>query len=554
LDDKTKSQLKAVLKSLPSPVRLVFFTQEYPCPMCREQRSILEELTSLSDRIRLEVHDFVLDGDAAMKYGVSKIPATAVIGKEDYGIRFYGLTAGYEFTSLLEAVLMVSSGRTGLHPELEQLAGALDRPVHIQVMVTLTCPYCPKTAHSAHQLAMASKNIRADVVDVAEFPQLSKKYDVGGVPRTIINETHAVEGQLAAEALYVEILKAVNPEEYRQLEDSLREAQGIRKVKPAQESHVYEVIIVGGGPAAMSAAIYAARKELDVLLSAKDLGGQITYTALVENYLGFAGVSGQDMAEIFKSHVESYPIAESLGENVTAITKEDGRFAITTEGGKRFWGNSLIFCTGKEYRRLGVPNEERFIGRGIAFCATCDAPLFKGRRVAVVGGGNSAFTAVRDLIGFASEIHLVHRREEFTADPALQREVLNTESITIHKNSLVSEILGKETLEGMKIKSTSGDGEREILVDGIFLEIGLTPNSAPARGLIDLNPAGEIPADRDCATSLPGFFAAGDVTDTAEKQISIAVGDGARAALAAHKYLLKAGLTRSKAAAGESWQ
>lgn len=554
IDEGTKAELQRILDSLTSSVKLVFFTQQNACPTCAQQRQLLEELTSISNKLELTVYDFVLHGDETMSYKIDKIPATAVIGKKDYGIRFYGLTAGYEFSSLMQAILMVSTGDSGLDPQLEQLVKNIKQQVHIQVLVTLTCPYCPKMVHVADQFALVNENIRADMVEASEFPQLVQRYNVTGVPKTIINEVHSFEGALPAGTVYMEILKAVNPEEYKSLEEAIREAKGARKATVAEEKHEYEIIIVGGGPAAMSAAIYSARKGLDVALIAKKLGGQIEYTATIENYLGMQSVSGTEMTEAFRNHLENYPIAEALGSDAAQIKKLDNSFMVTTDDNRQFSAKSVIYCAGKEYNRLGVPGEEAFIGKGIGFCATCDAPLYREKRVAVLGGGNSAFTAARDLLNFASEIHLIHRRKEFKADTALVQEVIKAKNVTLHTDMIVRSFLGKEKLTGVRLESIDGKDRFDLNVDGVFLEIGLTPNTSPLKGLVELNERGEVPVNRDMSTSVKGLFAAGDVTDVEEKQISIAVGQGALAALAAHRYLVQNQLTSSKLGLREPWE
>jgi len=191
IDEETKAELQRILGSLVFPVKLVFFTQQNACPTCAQQRSLLEELASLSDKLELAVYDFVLHGDEAMSYKIDKIPATVVIGERDYGIRFYGLTAGYEFSSLVQAILLVSTGRSGLDPQLEELAKGIREQVHIQVVVTLTCPYCPRMVHVADQFALVNENIRADMIEATEFPQLVQRYNVTAVPRTVINEAYS---------------------------------------------------------------------------------------------------------------------------------------------------------------------------------------------------------------------------------------------------------------------------------------------------------------------------------------------------------------------------
>ena len=554
IDEKAKNELMPVMATLVNPVKLIFFTQKTACPGCEAQEELLRDLSSLSDKLKLEVYDFILNGDQAMNFKIDKIPATAVIGNRDYNIRFYGLTAGYEFASLLEAIIMISSGRSDLDPQVEELARSITEPVHMQVMVTLTCPYCPNMVHVAQQFAFVNNNIRADMIEASEFPQLAQKYKVTGVPKTIVNETYSFEGALPAPATYLEIVKAVNPEEYKKIEEEIRQAQGTRKAKEAEETHEYEVAIVGGGPAAMSAAIYAARKGLEVAIIAKKLGGQINYTATIENYLGFPGISGTDMTEIFRNHMERQTIAEAIGINVTRIEKENINFILTTENGKRFKARSVIYCAGKEYRRLGVPGEDLFVGRGIGFCATCDAPLYQGKQVAVVGGGNSAFTSVRDLINFASEIHLIHRKAEFRADETLVQDVKAAKNVIFHTSMEVKAFLGTEKLTGVRLESVDGKERLDLLVEGVFLEIGLIPNSSALNDLMQLRESGEVPVNRDQSTKIEGLFAAGDVTDVEEKQISVAVGQGALAALSAYKFLVENKLVSIKGSLKENWE
>ena len=554
IDDKTKKELIPILDALTNPVKLVFFTQKKDCPTCKQEYGLLKELSALSDKLVLKTYDMVLNRDEALKFKINRTPATIVMDDSDYGIRFFGLTTGYEFTSLLEAIVMVSVGRSGLEPEIEALVRTIKKPIHIQVMTTLTCPYCPKMVHTAHQFAFVNENINSDMVEGAEFPQLVQKYDVSGVPKTIINEVHSFEGALPPPAAFMKILEAVDPEEFRKLDEAIRELQGERKARPAEEGYEYEVLIIGGGPAAFSAALYTTRKGLDTALIANKFGGQITYTATIENYLGFPQIGGQDMTTMFRNHMENYQVAEVLGINVTSVIKEDMGFIAETEDGRRYKARSIIYCAGKEYRRLGVPGEDKFIGKSIGFCATCDAPLYSNKKVAVIGGGNSAFTSARDLLHYASEIHIVHRRNEFRADEELLRQITKADNIIIHTPMVVESFLGDDTLTGGRLVSTDKKEKMDINVEGVFLEIGLHPNTKPVKDLIKLNKWGEIPIDRNQGTDVPGFFAAGDVTDVTEKQISIAVGDGAKAALAAHKYLIENKLTQSKEGTRESWQ
>ncbi|MBI5743068.1 MAG: FAD-dependent oxidoreductase [Elusimicrobia bacterium] len=554
ISGEAERDLRRLLAGLDKPVRLLFFKQKgFSCPSCSHQEQLLLELCGLSGKLKLEIRDPVLDGDIAMNYKIARAPATAVLGERDYGIRFYGVTGGYEFPSLLEAVMLVSGGRSNLDPQLQELVRKITVPVHLEVMVTLTCQYCPEVVRVAHEFAFLNDNIRADMVESAEFPDLSRKYEVTGVPKTLINGTSSFTGALPAPAIYLEVVKTVAPEQYQELVTQVRAAGAAAKIRRAEPGHRYELGIVGGGPAAMSAAVYAARKGLDVALVAKKLGGQVNYTAGIENYLGLAEVTGAEMTDAFHSHMARHQVAEAIGENVVKIEKEREDFLLRMEGGRTFKARAVVYCAGKEYKRLGLPGEDALVGKGIGFCATCDAPLYKGKAVAVVGGGNSAFSSVRDLLAFASEVHLVHRSGNFRADAALVAEIKKAPNVKLHTGMEVKAYLGGDRLTGVRLQSPDGK-KLELAVDGVFLEIGLTPNSVPVGELARLNKFGEIEVDRAQATAEKGLFAAGDVTDTEEKQISVAVGQGAAAALAAYKYLADNGLTKSSAGRKDPWQ
>ena len=552
-NEETRDEITEILSDMAEPVRLLLFVDEVCGEPCETQRTLLEGLAGLSDKIELEVFNPREREEDVERYAIERFPTTLPLGQRDDGIRYVGVTGGQEFASLLQTILMISTGQSGLDPELEALVRTIQRPVHVRVFVTLSCPYCPRMVHTAHQFAFLNDQIRADMVEASQFLDLAREYEVEGVPRTIINETTALEGAYPPPVFYLAVLQAVDPEEYRRVEAAMRDAEGMRSVLPLEEGHIYDVLIVGGGPAALSAALYAARKNLDVGLVAEKLGGQLTYTAQIENYLGLPGVGGNELLERFQFHAESYPLAEALGVTVSEVKEAHGGFLVHTTDGREFAAQSVIYCAGKEYARLGVPNEERLMGRGIAFCATCDAPLYSGRSVAVVGGGNSAFTAVRDLLSFASDVHLIHRRNAFTADGALVEEVRGDPRVEIHTPYRVVSYAGEDRLTGVEIERLS-DGETETLeVDGVFLEIGLSPNTGPVKELVALNDRGEIPVKNDGATELPGFFAAGDVTDVPEKQISVAVGQGALAALAAYDYLVKTGVVARRPELEAEW-
>ena len=539
IDAKTKKELQQVLSRLEGPVRFVFFTQKQVCESCLQQESLLKEVAALSGKLSLEVHDLLDDAEKARSYGIAKIPATAVIGKKDYGIRFYGATLGYEFSSLIEAILMASTGKSGLPGDIEALLAIIDVPVHLEVMVTLTCPYCPNMVHLAHQMSVASEFITADEIDSAEFPQLTQRYEVNGVPKTVINEGASFEGALPPLQALLEILKDVKPKEFEKIDAQMREAAGERFAVKAVPEHEYDVMIIGAGPAGFSASVYAVRKNLDVALLGEEAGGQVNYTASIENWPGIPSISGRELSAVFRAHAERYAISEQLGVKVTSIEKDQKAFKVHTGDGITFRAKSVIYCTGEQYRILDVPGEAHFLGRGIAFCATCDAPLYRDKRVAVIGGGNSAFTAARDLLKFAREIHIINITKDFQADPVLIKEVTPAKHVTLHPGMRVVEFLGKDRLTGVRLVSTDEKERIDLSVEGAFLEIGLNPNSEPVKDLVKLNAHGEIIVNKDQSTSVKGLYAAGDVTDEKEKQIVVAAGAGARAALSVYDYLLE---------------
>ncbi len=538
-DEATRAEVKAILAELPDAVRLVFFTQKHACRSCREQETILREVAAVSDRITLEVHDAAAEPAVAHEYGIDKIPATAVVGKKDYGIRFFGVTAGYEFSSLLNAIFLASHGTSGLPQDVEEVLKLVDQPVHLEIMATLTCPYCFEMVHLAHQMAVASEHIRADMVDMAEYPHLAQRYHVSSVPWTIVNEMPAFQGALPALNAALEVLRVVKPREYERIDEKLRQARGERRILLPREDLEYDIVIVGAGPAAYSAAIYATRKGLAVLLLGDNPGGQINDTADIENWLGIPSVTGQNLSLLFRNHIERYTLAQLLHVAVTAVKRTESGFQAITADGLTFRSRSVIYCAGKQYRRLGVPGEQRFLGKGIAFCATCDAPLFRDHSVAIIGGGNSAFTAARDLLYYAREIHIVNIMEDFQADAVLVDTVRAAPQVKLHPAMRVLSFLGEDRLSGVRLESVDGLTRTDLAVEGVFLEIGLMPNSLPVQGLVPLNEADEIAVNRDQSTAVPGFFAAGDVTDEPEKQIVIAAGAGARAALSAHRYLFQ---------------
>ncbi len=303
----------------------------------------------------------------------------------------------------------------------------------------------------------------------------------------------------------------------------------------------YDVIIVGGGPAAMTAAVYAARKMMKLALLTDEFGGQVAETSMIENYIGFRMVSGRDLTAKFVDHVKRFDVPCAQGEKVGGVTKKDGLFAATLEGGRTFRSRALVFATGRRYRKLGVPGEDEFIGRGVSYCVICDAPFFRGKKVVVAGGGNSAFTAAADLLKLAGTVTLVNSAPDWQADRMMYEPVAANEAATLLAGHEIAAIEGERKVRKVRLRDRASGEEKALAADGVFVEIGGVANSGPVKGLAKLNEYGEIAIDCGCRTSVEGLFGAGDVTTIPYKQGVSSAGEGAKAALSAYDYLTRRG-------------
>ncbi|MBN1115520.1 MAG: FAD-dependent oxidoreductase [Oligoflexia bacterium] len=303
------------------------------------------------------------------------------------------------------------------------------------------------------------------------------------------------------------------------------------------EAVLYDLVIAGWGPAAVSAAIYAARKGLNTAIVTKFKGGQINDTPVVENYPGFKSIGGKELTLEFNVHARQYGLPLLTGEAVTKIEKNNDIFYTSTENQRILKSRTVIYATGKRNRRLNVPGEEKFIGKGVVFCAICDAPLYKDKKVIIAGGNNSAFTVATDLVKIAKNIVIINIVRGWTADSYLQNSLKKYNNVEMLDYHRIESITGNNDFKGIKVRNLETSGLYDIDADGLFVEIGLIPNSDAVAGLVALNDNKEIITDRDCETSLPGLFAAGDVTDVTYKQVVIAAGEGAKAALSADNYL-----------------
>ena len=299
---------------------------------------------------------------------------------------------------------------------------------------------------------------------------------------------------------------------------------------------MHDLMIIGAGPAGLCASVYAARKQLKTVLISGDIGGQMNTTMGIENWLGYQFINAPDLISQFQDHVSRFPIDQKIGYKVSQVKKVAGGFEATTESGDRYQAKAAVLAMGKKPRKLNVPGEAKLSGRGVTYCAICDGPVFAGQRVAVIGGGNSAIEAALDMVKIAEHVDLVSLTP-LTADSILVNKLSGAKNLDTYIEYQTVKIEGQELVEGIVIKGLNSGEEKRLDVTGVFIEIGLAPNSDAVKELLPLNKLGEVPISSFCETTVPGLYAAGDVTDVPEKQIIIAAGEGAKAALQAHRYL-----------------
>ncbi|TAJ45330.1 FAD-dependent oxidoreductase [Methanofollis fontis] len=379
----------------------------------------------------------------------------------------------------------------------------------VKVYSTKQCPYCRmvKAFLEKNNIEYEDVDVGADTAAAEEMVALTGQY---GVPVTVAGDEMIIGFDVPR----------------------LTEVFGAG----GREEEVFDVIIMGAGPAGLTAAVYTTRKLLSTMIISENIGGQAMESWAIENYMGYRMVSGEDLMSKFEEQVRNLNIHLEL-DRVTGITRKDGTFLVKTFSDRSFLARSVIVATGRRPRRLGVEGEDRFWGRGVSVCSTCDGPLFRDRDVAIVGGGNAAVTAAIEMARIARQVHMIVR-STIRADAVYLDRLKEHENVTIHRPFTVSALSGESVLTGIRIRNNESGDEEEIAVDGVFAEIGHEPNVDAVRGLVALNDGGEIIVDENCRTDSPGVFAAGDVTSIKGKQIIIAAGEGAKAALEVQAYLL----------------
>lgn len=474
-----------------------------------ELRDFLSEFCSCSNHLSV---DFMTDTHGALEFTVEKD------GKST-GIKFRGIPGGHEFTTLLMVILNAEGKGKNLPDETVRRRIAAIGPVSLRTYVSLSCTNCPDVVQALDVVALLNPNVSHEIVDGALWQDEVDKLGIQGVPSVFADGEllHVGRGGLG---------KLLD-----ELEEKFASDVPV-DIEPVQ--HSFDVVVVGGGPAGASAAIYSARKGLKVAVVAGRVGGQVNDTVGIENLIAVPKTTGGELATELKANMVAYGVELFENRSVENVDFTSVPKVICARAGESFAAQAVIIATGASWRRLGVDGESEYIGRGVAFCPHCDGPFYKGRHVAVVGGGNSGIEAAIDLAGICSKVTVLEFADELRADTVLQNKAHSLDNVEIFTSRQTMRVIGDgKKVTAMEVKNRRTEEIETLPIDGIFVQIGLSANSKPFAGVLDLTPRKEIKTDVFCRTSIPGVYAAGDVTDVPYKQIAIAMGEGAKAALAA---------------------
>lgn len=510
LDAAMKDQLRGIFSGLAS--QYVFDIHVAPDHESRQELiDLLEDVASCSDHLSCRISD-----GEGLRF---------VLVKDDVptGISFRGVPNGHEFTSLLLAVLN-SDGKGKNIPDesICDRVRALKGPIRLTTYVSLTCTNCPDVVQALNVMATLNKEITHEMVDGAINQKEVEEKKIQGVPSVF------ADGRLIH----------VGRSDFGELLSKLEAIYGLKEgsVENSVEKPVknYDVIVVGGGPAGAASAIYTARKGLKVAVIAERIGGQVKETVGIENLISVPHTTGEQLANDLRTHISLYSVDILEHRRVEKVEIDGKTRILTTSTGERFAAPAVIIATGASWRKLNVPGETEYIGRGVAFCPHCDGPFYKGKHVAVVGGGNSGIEAAIDLAGICSKVTVLEFMDELKADEVLQEKAKSLPNVEIFLHSQSLEVIGNGgKVTGLRVKDRKTEAERVIDLDGIFVQIGLAANSGVFRDVVETNKPGEIVIDARCHTSVSGIYAAGDVSTVPFKQIIIAMGEGAKAALSA---------------------
>lgn len=514
LDTNLKTQLKAYLEKVTQRFEIVASLDDGE--KSRELLSLLQDIAGLSDKITLNT-----DGDDARKpsFSLNRIGG-------NISLRFAGIPMGHEFTSLVLALLQVGGHPSKTAPEVIEQIKALDGDYRFETYFSLSCQNCPDVVQALNLMAVLNPNIKHVAIDGALFQDEVEARQIMSVPSIYLNGELFTQGRMSEE----EILAKLDT------------GAGARDAEKLKAKDAFDVLVVGGGPAGAAAAIYAARKGIRTGVAAERFGGQVLDTMAIENFISVKETEGPKLARALEEHVREYDVDIMNLQRASQLIPagDDGLHRVQFENGGELKAKTLILATGARWREMNVPGEQEYRGRGVAYCPHCDGPLFKGKRVAVIGGGNSGVEAAIDLAGIVAHVTLLEFGEELRADAVLQRKLNSLPNVRVLKMAQTTEVKGDgQKVTGLVYKDRTSDEMHEIELEGIFVQIGLLPNSEWLKGTLELSRFGEIIVDAKGQTSIPGVFAAGDVTTVPYKQIVIAVGEGAKASLSAFDHLIR---------------
>ena len=517
---EVQQQLRMVFNQLPNTVPLYLFTQDGRNDVYNHAaKEIIRSFAELGSKV--EFHELSLDHELAKKYRVDTSP-TVLFDPEHYSVRFLGAPMGEEGRTLLETVVLMGLRKSNLSEQSLKILEKVNSPRRVKIFSSPTCPYCPQQAVNAIKAAIAKPElISLEIVDIQANPHLADLYSAHSVPQTFANDVLIAQGAQPEELFILSLEKMTEQTVFI----------------PDIEAELVEndLVIVGGGPAGLTAAIYAVRSGLNTAVVERDtLGGQVATTPLVENYPGFTQVGGKALVDLLVSHALEY-VTIFQGEEVMDIQPEEGLTLITSR--RRFKTKAVLLATGATHKHLGVPGESRLSGRGVTYCSTCDGPLFKGKRVIMVGGGNSAVTEALYLHNIGAHVTVVHRRDTFRAQEHLTKYLLSA-NIPVLWNTEVKEIKGEDKVREVVLYNNVTEETKTMPMDGVFIAIGYLPAVQLAKKLgVELTDDGFIKRDQHHRTNIPGVYSAGDV-EGGYKQIVTAVGQGAEAAMSIYEDLM----------------
>ena len=516
LDTTLQTQLKAYLERLQRPVELVATLDD--SATSKELRDLLHEIRALSDKITV-----VEKNDADVRKPSFLITNPGV----DTGVRFAGVPLGHEFTSLVLALLQVGGHPSKEAADLLEQVKNLEGDFHFETFYSLSCHNCPDVVQALNLMSVLNPRITHTAIDGGVFQNEVKEREIMGVPTVFLNGKNFGQGRMELAEIVGKIDSGAHA----------RVAAKINAMAP------FEVLIVGGGPAGAAAAVYAARKGIRTGVAAERFGGQVLDTVDIENFISVSKTEGPKFAMALEQHVGDYEVEVMNLQRAKALTPaatEGGLITVELENGAKLESKTVIISTGARWRNMNVPGEEEYRTKGVTYCPHCDGPLFKGKRVAVIGGGNSGIEAAIDLAGVVAHVTVLEFASELKADAVLQKKLRSLPNVDVIVNAQTTEVNGDgNKVTGITYKDRTNDEIRTVELEGIFVQIGLLPNTDWLKGTVDLTKFGEVIIDAKGQTNVPGVFGAGDCTNVPYKQIVIAAGAGATAALSAFDHLIR---------------